>query len=265
MTGPAFDEGARLFDEAIRWIAKGQEGVPEVNDFYAHTALRLDLPESRIDGDMKIWFQRPDLYRQELAPAGQAATKKILAGELAWVIDASGTARARHGRPDGEADIEQMKEDRDRYSDLTRFLTLKGLKGPGIAFEWLGPSEGKGAYAGSWQKVARHAPGRGRIIFYFAYTKDGSGVAHATFPGVVRVEGDPVQGFPTEDYILKEWDPPAPAPMPGQPAPPPRTIRYPTKIEGISIEPAKPPARFLFLVVRDLKVNAGIDPARFRP
>jgi hypothetical protein len=255
LAGPNFDEGNRLFDEAIRYVARGQQSIPDVRDFFVSLQVKFDLPDQHHEGGMRVWFAHPDRFRQELT-VGNAVTTKILAGDLAWVVDPSGRVARQHGTPDGARTIQQMKEDRARLSDVTQFLTLKGLKGPGIAFEFAGATTGRGAYAGNWLKVVRRAPGRPDITFWLAFTKDAQGTNRAMWPGVVRVAGEPEKGYPTEDYILKDWD----SPQSQQ-----RAFRYPRVIEAYTIDPAKGQSRFLYALIDDIKVNVGVDPARFAP
>jgi hypothetical protein len=250
-----FDEGMRLFDEAIRYVARGQQSIPDVRDFFVSLQVKIDLPEQRHDGDMRVWFAQPGEFRQELNMAG-GVTTKILTGDLGWVVDPNGRVSRQHGTPDGARTIQQMKEDRARLSDVTQFLTLKGLKGQGITFEFIGFKQGTGTYAGDWAKVVRYAPGRPNISFWLAYQRDAQGAAHATYPGIVRVDGEPDKGYPTEDYILKEWD---------SPRSEARAFRYPRVIEAYTIEPGKNPSRFLWAGIRDIKVNGGVDPTRFQP
>ena len=104
------------------------------------------------------------------------------------------------------------------------------------------------------------AAGRPNISFWLAYTRDAQGEVVATYPGIVRVDGEPERGFPTEDYILGEWD---------SPHSQPRSFRYPRRIEAYSLlsdpQGRSTPARFLFAIVEDIKINAGMDATRFQP
>jgi hypothetical protein len=250
-------EGARLFDEAIRWVARGESGIQKANDFYVSLDAKFDLENQHHEGVMRLWFQAPDKYRQELSNGG-ATTTKILNGESLWIVQPNGQVSNENRRgEEGARAVAQAKDDRERLSDLTQFLTLQGLKGPGITFEFLGPKSGtpNTAYAGEWMKIKRTAPGRSDIFFWLAYQRDAAGKAHATWPGVVRVDGEPAKNIPTEDYILKEWQEPAPNQ--------PRAFRWPRKIEAWQV--GRAPVRFLFATVDDLKINAGIDPTRFAP
>ncbi len=256
---PALAWGAKFFDDAIRYVARGKAAMPVVRDFYTKLDAKLELDTSRQEGQMRLWFLTPDHYRQELTTNG-ATTTKILARDAGWIRTPNGRVQNLAISAEGQASITQLKEDRDRIADLTQFLTLQALKGPGVNFRYMGTTSGSGTYAGDWIKVVREAPGRAKITFWLAYTGTGQNMT-ATFPGIVRVDGDPAKGYPTEDYILKEWDSPRSQQQ--------REFRYPRQIEAYSLlrgpdgRPA--PTRFLWAIVEDIKINAGIDQSRFGP
>ena len=155
-----------------------------------------------------------------------------------------------------------MKEDLVRIQDLTQFVTLEGLKGPGVQFEYVGSFEGSGVYAGVWLKVSRRSPDGRKITFWLAREKGADGHEHATWPGIVRIEGDAAQRLWTEDWVLKEWD--------SQRAKP-RAFRYPSKIQAWRSNPdpaqakSDPPRRFLAAVIDDIQVNSGIPVTQFAP
>ena len=254
-------KGARYFDQAIAWVARGGT-LGKTKDFYAQLDATWDLreeqDESHFDGKQSVWFQFPDKLRIELA--GTAVSQlKILDGEKAWVVGSDGLTHRQHGTPDGEKTIKQLKEDLLRMSDLTAFLTLEGLKGNGVQFEFLKAVQGSNAYEGKWLKLARHSPDGRKITFWLAYDVDAKGEPHATWPGVVRVEGNAAQNLYTEDWILKDWDSSRAKPRP---------YRYPSKIQAWKIAPeaSKEPSRkFLTAVIDDIQMNVGIEPTRFQP
>jgi hypothetical protein len=101
------------------------------------------------------------------------------------------------------------------------------------------------------------------MTFWIAYDANERGeVLRATWPGVVRVDGDAAQNLHTEDWILRDWE---------SPNAKPRTFRYPRKIQGWRINPDKtaaatdPPKRFVSAILEDVLVNQGIEPGRFEP
>jgi hypothetical protein len=253
-------QGSAFFDEAIRYVARGG-ALGQARDLYAHLEATWTLPDKHHEGVEVVWFQAPDRMRNELTVLTRT-TVKILSGDRAWAILANGSTQRLHATPGAEGDLAQLKEDMLRIRDLTDFVTLEGLKGPGVRFEYVGTVQGSGAYAGDWLKVFRHSPDGRKITFWIAHEKDAAGVEHATWPGVVRVEGDPATGLYTEDWILSAWDSPSAKRRP---------FRYPFKIEAYRF-PADPekakterPQRFLRAFVDDIQVNAGVDPARFEP
>jgi hypothetical protein len=256
---PAPDIGAKLFDDAINYVARGQGGIPQVTDFYVKLDARLDLDNQRHEGPMRLWFQAPLMYRQELT-LNRATTTKILNQDTGWIVTPQGRVQALALTAEGRKSIEQLKEDRSRLYDITRFLTLQALKGQGVTFTFEGLKRGSGTYEGDWAKVVRKAGGRPNISFWLAYTRDAQGQITATYPGIVRVDGEPERGYPTEDYLLTDWD---------SAQSQPRSFRYPRRIEAYSLltnsQGQSTPARFLSAIVEDIKINAGVDAARFQP
>jgi hypothetical protein len=255
----SLQKGARYFDQAIAWVARGGS-LGRTRDFYARLEVKWDLPHEHHEGSQEFWFAMPDKMRTVQSAAAQTTTK-ILNGEQAWQILVTGAVKRIHGTPDGEATLKQLKEDLVRIQDLTAFVTLEGLKGPGIVFEFEKRTEGKGVYEGRWLKVNRRSPDGRKMTFWLAYeTNERDEVVRATWPGVVRVDGDVAQKLHTEDWILKDWDSPATARSP---------FRYPRKIEGWQLNPDKKaaetdrPHRFVSAVLEDVRMNQGIEPQKF--
>lgn len=252
--------GARYFDQAIAYVARGGT-LGRAVDLYAHLDVKWDLEDNHHEGEQKVWFQTPDRMRTEIVAAGKAQTK-ILLGDKAWNILPNGTVRRVHGTPDAAPQMKQMAEDLLRVQDLTAFVTLEGLKGPGITFQFQGATKGDGLYAGNWLKVARRAPDGRKITFWLGMETAPDGSVRATAPGVVRIDGDPTTGLWTEDWIFSDWDAPRAQPRP---------YRYPARLQAWRIhpDPAKvresPPSRFLFAAVNDIQINAGIPPQVFTP
>jgi hypothetical protein len=253
-------QGARYFDQAIAFVARGGT-LGRAVDLYAHLDVKWDLEDNHHEGEQKVWFQTPDRMRTEIVAAGKAQTK-ILLGDKAWNILPNGTVRRVHGTPDAAPQMKQMAEDLVRVQDLTAFVTLEGLKGPGITFQFQGATKGDGLYAGNWLKVARRAPDGRKITFWLGMETAPDGSVRATAPGVVRIDGDPATGLWTEDWIFSDWDAPRAQPRP---------YRYPARLQAWRIhpDPAKvresPPSRFLFAAVNDIQINAGIPPQVFTP
>jgi hypothetical protein len=260
-TEDALALGARYFDQAIAWVAKGGT-LGTTRDFYAVLDANWDLPNEdgvveHFEGQEIVLFASPDKMRTQRTYAA-ATTTKILDGEKAWVVLPTGAVQRVHGTPDAERTLKQMREDRLRIQDLTGFVTLEGLKGPGVTFEFVKAVTGSGEYAGRWLKLNRHSTQGRRMTFWLAYEDDGKGGVRATWPGVVRIEGDAAAGLWTEDWILKGWD---------DPAAKPRAYRYPSRIVGWRqpVDGSQRAQRFASLAVQDIQVNAGIDEASFVP
>jgi hypothetical protein len=253
--------GTRYFDQAIQYVARGG-GLGQATDLYVHLDARWDLEDNHHEGEQTLWYLAPDKMRNELKAVGTVTTK-ILDGAQAWVVRPGSPPRVYriHGTPGAEKDLAQMKEDLVRVQDLTDFVTLQGLKGEGVTFEYLGSTVGHGSYRGCWLKIARRSPDGRKITFWLAYEADASGV-RATWPGVVRVDGDPERGLWTEDWILRDWD---------SPSAKRRAFRYPFRVEAWRSNPSPeaarsdPPRKFLTAVVDDILVNSSLDPALFQP
>jgi len=251
--------GAMYFDQAIHYVARGQQGIPTVRDFYVKLDAKLVLDNAQSEGQMRVWWQTPDRYRQELT-TNRATTTKVILGNSGWMQTPNGQVRSLGRSREGQSTLAQLREDRSRLADVASFLTLQTLKGPGVVFLFDQFRKGTGNYAGNWIKIIRKAPGKADITFWIAWTRDANtGQVVATWPGIIRVDGDPSKGIPTEDFILREWD----APQSQQ-----RTFRYPRKIEAFSLlmDPQTRrtvPARFLWAIVDDIKINAGVDATRW--
>jgi hypothetical protein len=256
--------GARYFDHAIQYVARGGS-LGKATDLYAHLDAQWDLPENHHEGEQSFWYLAPDKMRTELKAMG-SVTVKILDGSKAWTVRPQAPEGRRlyrmHGTPGAENELAQLKEDLVRVQDLTDFVTLEGLKGPGVSFEYQGSTVGTNVYEGCWLKVARRSPDGRKITFWLAYETDPAGGVRATWPGVVRVEGDSSKSLWTEDWVLRDWD---------SPSAKKRSFRYPFKIEAWRQNPdpevakTDPPRKFLTAFVDDILVNAGADPSRFDP
>lgn len=258
--------GARLFDDCIRWVSRGGPGIGRAQDFYVKLNAELDLEQARHKGPMRLWWKTNDRFRWEMTTGNRRLTKILNVNRRVkpartqmWIVQGTGQTRRLHGTAEGARAIKQLQNDAERLGDLAKFITLHELKGPGVRFVYGGARKGKGTYAGDWVKISRYAPGAAVVHFWLAYQRDKAGQVRATWPGVVRVEGDPRAKIPTEDYILKGWR--------DSPAGSPRAFRYPRSIDAYSFVPGtgQSPARFLRADVEDIKINAGIDESRFIP
>ena len=255
----ALAKGLRFFDQSIAWVARGGS-LGKARDLYVHMDATWDLDDNKHQGPQAVWYVAPDKRRSEWTMLARTKTN-ILNGEKAWTLDQAGGVHRLHATKEAEAALAQMREDMTRVADLTQFLTLEGLKGPGVVFEHQGNFEGSGVYAGKWIKIARRSPDGRKIPFWLNQDPDpNTGEMRASWPGIVRVDGDAAKKLQNEDWILKDWDAPGAAP---------RAFRYPFKIQGWRSNPdpamAKqdPPRKFLTAVLDDIQINTGIDPAKF--
>jgi hypothetical protein len=249
----------RLFDEAVQWVARGQAGIQKVRDFYVALDAYFNLEGTKSEGPMRLWLQTPDQYRQEMTISNQVQTQ-ILNKDRLWKSGPDRRFMDMNRMADAEEALKSSREDLERLVDITDFLTLQGLKGPGVTFESEGEKNPSGVFTHpngkTWWKIVRKAPGRPDISFWLDHYKDAAGNVHATFPGIVRVAGDAPAGIADEEYILRDWE--------DKPTDPKRAFRYPRTIRALQARGAQR-TEFLRAVVTDIKINEGIDPSRFLP
>ncbi|MDA1194281.1 MAG: hypothetical protein O2894_03785 [Planctomycetota bacterium] len=255
--------GPIYFDQAVRYIADGKAGIHSLTDFFADLHdVSFSVGAQRHEGHMRLWLKTPDKYRFELRQKknvnepGQRITTKILNGSQMWILHPGGDVQRMHGSgADGAGAIAQVQDDRRRLLDLARFLTLDGLKGPGVTFLNEGFTTGSGTFAGNWVRVRRRLQGGADVVFYLAHEADKRDPRRrrATYPGVVKIEGDPRTNEPTEYYLLKSW---RQGPQ----------FRYPTEIQAFS--QARPGAAldlFLHAWPADIRINVGLQSSLFEP
>ena len=256
-------EGEIYFDHAVRFVADGKQGIHSLTDFYADLHdVRFSVGSNRHEGHMRLWLKTPDKYRFEIrqkknprAP-GQRITTKILDGGKMWILHPDGRQQRMHGAGGSAAGaIKQMQDDRRRLLDLARFLTLDGLKGPGVTFLNEGFTTGSGTFAGNWIRVRRKIQGGADVVFYLAHAPDPRDPRRrrATHPGIVKVEGDPRTGEPTEYYLLKNW---RRGPQ----------FQYPGEIQAFSqATPNSQMNLFLQAYPADIRINTGLQSTLFAP
>jgi hypothetical protein len=254
--------GRAYFDQAVAWVNDGKGGIHTLTDFYADLAdVQFNVQGNHHEGYMRLWLKSPGKYRLELRPGApkQRITTKILNSSTApdgrtrdqmWILHPDNRVEALHGRAAGANAIAQMQRDRRRLEELARFLTLEGLKGPGVQFFYEGPRKGSGTFEGNWLKILRRIPNGADLTFHLAYERDprdpsGRAVI-CTYPGVVTVVGDPRSNEPTEYYVLKDWKR---GPQ----------FRYPGRIEAYTQDQVgQRPRRFLLAFPRDIRINTGL-------
>ena len=253
--------GPIYFDQSVAWVNDGKPGIHKVSDFYADLAdVQFNVGNNHHEGYMRLWLKEPGgKYRMEMRQKKQMVnlTTKILSGQKMWVVHPGGRTERMHGQNAGVAAIRQLQDDRKRLVDLASFLTLKGLKGPQVKFENLGPTTGSGTFKGNWIKVKRTIPDGAEVIFHLAYERDPRDPAgrtkRATYPGVVTIVGDPRRKEPTEYYLLQNWKR---GPQ----------FRYPGLIQAFSQDkPGSRMKRFLVAFPSDIRINTGLEDSLFAP
>ena len=120
-------KGARYFDQAIAWVARGGS-LGKAVDLYVHLDAQWDLEENHSEGQQSVWYLAPDKSRTEMmSPTGP--TTKILDGDKAWVVNQAGTVSRIHATPGAEQTLKQLKEDLLRIQDLTAVPDARGPEG----------------------------------------------------------------------------------------------------------------------------------------
>lgn len=255
--------GPIYFDHAVRYVADGKQGIHNLTDFFADLHdVNFSVGSNRHEGHMRLWLKTPDKYRFEIRQRknpqakGQRITTKILDGGKMWIMHPDGRQQRMHGAGGSAAGaIKQMQDDRRRLLDLARFLTLDGLKGPGVTFLNEGFTTGSKTFAGNWIRIRRKITGGADVVFYLAHEADPRDPRRrrATYPGIVKVEGDPRLNEPTEYYLLKNW---RRGPQ----------FRYPAEIQAFSqARPGTPMNLFLQAYPADVRINTGLQSALFAP
>jgi len=250
----------RLFGEARRWIANGTPPINEVRDLTLTLDAKVDLEGMRHEGPLHLWLEPPDRLRQERYMTN-TLTAEVLTGDTLHVRDTHSTFQEAPRDADGAASRRRAQADRERWSRLARFLALVDLDGADVAFEYEGEKTPRGNFGrpdgDTWVKTVRKAASRPNIYFWLAHTQDAQGVMHATYPGVVRIDGSPMDGVPTEDFVFRDWREPGSGSL--------SPYRHPRQILAFQIHPGHQPLNFLTAIVLDHALNAGIDPSRFEP
>ncbi len=254
---PDYKLGAQYFDQAIAWVSAGRGRIPDVNNFYCDLEdVQMKVDAQHQEGFVRLWFQDPDKYRFEIRPRKplRNTTTKILNGDKMWVVSSNGRVTRMHGKEGGAKAINQLRKDRTRLADLSKFVTLQGLKGPGVKFSFDGKKKGSSTFAGKWVQITREVPGGATIVFFFAHEEDQYGrIRRVNHPGIVTVVGRPERGEPTEYYLLQEWKQ---GPQ----------FRYPGRIEAYTqARPGAQMKRFLLAFPNVIRVNAQLKPKTFSP
>ena len=254
---PDYKLGATYFDQAVSWVSAGRGKIPQVNNFYCDLEdVQMKVDAQHQEGFVRLWFQNPNKYRFEIRPHKplKNTTTKILNGDKMWIVSAEGRVTRMHGKEGGAKAISQLRKDRTRLADLSKFVTLQGLKGPGVKFSFEGKKKGTSTFAGKWVQITREVPDGATIIFFFAYEEDQYGrIRRINHPGIVTVVGRAERGEPTEYYLLQEWKQ---GPQ----------FRYPGRI--VAFTQARPRAkmkRFLLAFPNVIRVNAQLKEKTFSP
>lgn len=257
--------GALYFDQSAAWVGNGQQGIGVLRTFYADLLdVQFKRGKSSNEARMRIWLQTPDKYRVEMRRSNNAreVTTKILDGSRMWITAPDGQTSRIHGRPDGAAAVEQLQRDRKLLMGLANFLTLKGLKGPGVRFMHEGTTVETGLLKGSWLKVRRISPEGGEMIFRFGYERDPRTQAlRVTRPGIVTIPGEASRKRATEHYLLEDWKRGPEFRYPGRI----RAFRQPLPQAAVQDGPKPRMKRFLVAFPRVIRVNTKLNPALFAP
>ena len=261
----AKDEGRALFAASARWIRASSPEIERIERVF------VDLQDVTItgassgshEGNSRIHLDLPDRMRWEIRTLKRTPIHKrvvkILDGARGWAYVPPGTGAATgtwdrlHGNASNPGAIAQLQKDRDVFASLTRYLTLRGLDGPGVTFTDEGTATfPKGHHlAGRWRKVRRVAPGGERMAFLFA-TAEVAGKPVVQQPHAVLVPGDKQAGRATEHLVLTKWRLLAGRRVPA------RVVRYTQGNEGRF-------ANTLDARIVDLALNPPLGAGLFQP
>ena len=97
----------RLFDEAVRWVAKDEGGSTPPRTFRLEMDARFVLDTQSYEGPTRLWLESPERYRTELTIEGRRTTKILAAdqlflqeGERPWVhVNRTPEGRGADWRP----------------------------------------------------------------------------------------------------------------------------------------------------------------------
>jgi hypothetical protein len=253
---PGAVRGRAYFEQAVQFVNDGKPGIHTVENFFVDLAdVQITDGRNTHSGYLRLWFATPDRFRWEQRPSAEmtGVTTKILSGDQLWIVTPDNRLQRMHGSAEGLQAIEQLKADRKRLYDLARFLTLEGLKGPGVEFQYEGVARGSLEFAGERLKVRRRIPGGGDMIFYLAMHRGADGQVTARQPEIVTLVGNPERNEPTEIFLLTQW---TQGPQ----------FRYPSRIQAFrQATPSAAPTRFLLAFPSDIRVNAEIAAGIFEP
>lgn len=258
--------GAALFAAATRWVRGSAAPVEQVQRVF------VDLQDVTIsgsnsgshEGNSRIHLDLPQRMRWELRKLKrtplQSRRVKVLDGNEGWLYvpaqgaSARGTWERLHGNQNNPGAIAQLKKDRDLFAALTRYLTLRGLSGPGVTFTNAGLQTFPKRHhlAGRWLKVRRVSADGKRMAFLFAWTADAKGGRSVRQPHAVLVPGDKAEGRATEHILLTKWKSMAGRRVPQQ------VVRYTEQEPGVFRETLR--AR-----VMKLAINPVLAPQLFKP
>jgi hypothetical protein len=253
---PRFVWGRKFFEQAIRYVSRDRLFRPRIADFEVRLDAKLEVEGAAHEGQMRFWYSGAGGFRWD-TKGREGTTSMVLNGEKGWLQAADGRTKTLGTSREDREWMRGVRAQRAWVGELADVIALQPLRGGGARFRFDGYKRGSGTYAGEWAKVTRLAPGQRDMLFWFAYERGSGNEVTVTWPGIVRIEGNPQ--YPTEDYILREWD--------SEHLPERTRFRYPRRIEAYAImkdDQERPaPRRFFFAIVEDIRFNAGFDAKAF--
>ena len=247
--------GERAVDEAMRWIAKGDQPVSALSTLHADIDYRYDDGSTRDERRMELWFRNPDAFRANFQYGGRDSSF-LLVGQRGFMIRDRIRVTDLNNSPTMKEVLPMLQNYRAVLQEVGRLMAPKS---PGARFRLEGIERNPQATGGQWFKVIRTAPREPMMSYFFgaAPRRDGAGM-RAIAPDRLIIHGEPGTNYVGDEYRLFDWardDAVAQR----------EAIRYPKRIQlyaiGIDVE-GKPTMN---AVVNSIELNQYIDPSLLTP
>jgi hypothetical protein len=247
--------GERAVDEAMRWIAKGDQPIAALQTMRADLDYAYDDGSTRDQRRMELWFQNPNAFRANFEYGGRPSTF-LLVNDRGWMIRDRIRITDLNSHATMKEVLPMLRNYRAVLQEVARMLAPKSA---GARFRLEGMVPNAAASGGQWFKVVRTAPREPMMTYFFgsAPRKDGQGL-RAIAPDRLIIHGEPGGNYQGDEYRLENW---ARDDAQSQR----EAIRYPRTIRlyAIGIDPENKPT--MRANVNSLEVNQYIDPALLAP
>lgn len=245
-----FTAGERCVDEAMRWIAKGEQPVLALQTLVADLDYAYDDGSTRDERRMQLWYQAPNAFRANFMYGGRDSAFLLVRDQGRMIRDRIRVTNLN----DSPTMKELMPMLRNYRAVLQEVGRLLAPKSAGARFRLDGVVADPRATGGQWFKVIRTAPREPMMTYFFgaAPRRDGPGL-RAIAPDRLVIHGEPGTNYQGDEYRLEGWvrEGPDAAREP---------IRYPKNIRlyAIGIDPENKPT--MRATIHAMALNTAIDP-----